>query len=95
MLTLKNSQLLQIGTSLDASTMIVTFKIFKRPKNREDNSDFDDFLTESIAATQTFFSEIFARPKKFSRRRKILATSEQTKERTEKKVSAALPVDEI
>ena len=23
---------------------------FKRPKNREDSSDFDDFLTESIAA---------------------------------------------
>ena len=25
-------------------------KIFKRPKNREDGSDFDDFLTESIVS---------------------------------------------
>ena len=27
-------------------------KIFKRPKNREDGSDFDDFRTKNIAATQ-------------------------------------------
>ena len=27
-------------------------KIFKRPKNREDGSDFDDFRTKKIAATQ-------------------------------------------
>ena len=38
-------------------------KIFKRPKNREDGSDFDDFLMKSIATTQTFFSKIFASPK--------------------------------
>ena len=30
-------------------------KIFKRPKNREDGSDFDDFWTKSIAATQPIF----------------------------------------
>ena len=34
---------------------------FKRPKNREDGSDLDDFLTESIASMQTIISEIFAR----------------------------------
>ena len=27
-------------------------KIFKRPKNREDGSDFDDFPTKKIAALQ-------------------------------------------
>ena len=44
---------------------------FKRLKNREDSSDFDDFFwTESIATTRTFISNIFA-PPKFSRRRKI------------------------
>ena len=33
-------------------------KIFKRPKNREDGSDFDDFWTESIVSTQSIFSKI-------------------------------------
>ena len=32
-------------------------KIFKRPKNREDGSDFDDFWTESIVSTQSIFSK--------------------------------------
>ena len=36
-------------------------KIFKRPKNREDGSDFDDFWTESIVSTQSIFSKIFER----------------------------------
>ena len=30
-------------------------KIFKRPKNREDGSDFDDFWTKSIAAMLPIF----------------------------------------
>ena len=30
-------------------------KIFKRPKNREDGSDFDDFRTKSIAPTRPIF----------------------------------------
>ena len=55
-------------------------------KNRENGSDFDDSWTESILSTRTFFFKIFARSKKFSRRRKILATSKQTKERTINKV---------
>ena len=38
-------------------------KIFKRPKNREDGSDFDDFWTESIVSTQSIFSKIFERTK--------------------------------
>ena len=40
-----------------------------RLKNREDGSDFDDFLTKSIASPRTFFLKIFAPPKIFSRRR--------------------------
>ena len=30
-------------------------KIFKRLKNREDGSDFDDFWTESIVSTKSIF----------------------------------------
>ena len=33
-------------------------KIFKRPKNREDGSNCDDFWTESIVSTQSIFSKI-------------------------------------
>ena len=43
---------------------------FEWLKNREDSSDFDDFLTKMIASTRSIFSKIFARPKNFSRRRK-------------------------
>ena len=43
---------------------------FERLKNREDTSDFDDFLMKTIASTRSIFSKIFARPKNFSRRRK-------------------------
>ena len=32
---------------------------FKRPKNREDSSDLDENLTESIAAMRSIISEIF------------------------------------
>ena len=32
-------------------------KIFKRPKNREDGSDLDENLTESIAAMKTIISK--------------------------------------
>ena len=42
---------------------------FEWPKNREDHSDFDDFLTELIVLTRSTFSKFFASPKKFSRRR--------------------------
>ena len=88
MITLKNSQLLQIGTSLVSRRPSRPCKIFKRPENREDSSDFDDFLMKTIATTQTFFSDIFDSPK-FSRQRKIFATSapasERVNERTKKK----------
>ena len=40
-------------------------KIFKRPKNREDGSDFDDFWTESIVSTQSIFSKIFEHRKNY------------------------------
>ena len=36
-------------------------KIFKRPKNREDGSDLDENLTESIAAMNSSISESFPR----------------------------------
>ena len=42
---------------------------FERLKNREDNSDFDDFLTKSIAATRSSFSKVVALSKNFSRTR--------------------------
>ena len=53
---------------------------FKWPKNREESSDLDDFLTESIAATRTIIFEIFARRcrqklrKSFEQLREKLAT---------------------
>ena len=40
-------------------------KIFKRPKNREDGSDFDDFLMRSIVSAQSIFSKIFERTKNY------------------------------
>ena len=49
-------------------------------KNREDGSDFDDFLRKSIVSTRSSFSKIFASSKKLSRRRKI--SNERTNERT-------------
>ena len=38
---------------------------FERLKNREDSSDFDDFLTKMIASTRSIFWKTFARPKNF------------------------------
>ena len=40
-------------------------KIFKRPKNREDGSDFDDFLTESIVSPWSIFQKFCERPKNY------------------------------
>ena len=40
-------------------------KIFKRPKNREDGSDLDDFWTESIVSAQSIFSKNFERRKNY------------------------------
>ena len=42
-------------------------KKFKRPKNREDGSDFDDFWTESIVSTQSIFSKILEQTTNFDR----------------------------
>ena len=33
------------------------YKNFKRPKNREDNSDLDDFMMETTAATRSTISK--------------------------------------
>ena len=55
-------------------------KNFKRPKNREDSSDLDDLLTESIAAMQAIIFEILVRrcrqklQKTFEKLRKKSAT---------------------
>ena len=54
--------------------MACKFSNFKQLQKREDSSDFNDFCRKTIAAAQIFFSKIFA-PPKFSRRRKICATS--------------------
>ena len=43
---------------------------FKRPKNREDGSDFDDFWTKSIASTQTKIWKIFPRRRRRRRGRR-------------------------
>ena len=40
---------------------------FKRPKNREDSSDFDDNLTESIAAQRNFHLKKFSAPLDFQK----------------------------
>ena len=58
------------------------FSIFKWLKNREDGCDFDDFWTELIAPVQTFFSQILARTKKFSRPKKFAATKKIRNART-------------
>ena len=51
-----------------------TAENFKRPKNGEDGSDFDDFWTKRIAALSAKFCKIFALSKKFSRGRKLQKT---------------------
>ena len=53
----------------DISEKLAPLKVgsanFKRPKNREDGSDFDDFWTKSIAAMQPIFWNFFDGPKNF------------------------------
>ena len=44
--------------------------IFKRPKNRQDSSDFDDFLAKIIAATRPIFWKFFERSIKTNKRTK-------------------------
>ena len=48
-----------------------SLNIFKRPKNREDGSDFDDFWTESIVSTQSILNF-----QKCSNERKIIESIE-------------------
>ena len=52
--------------SIKVTLPVIYSKIFKRPKNREDGSDFGDFLTKSIASLRTFFFKIFAPLENFS-----------------------------
>ena len=47
-------------------------------KNREDGSDFDDFLTKSIASTRSSFSKIFVSSKKKIHAGEKFRTSERT-----------------
>ena len=51
---------------------------FKRPKNLEDSSDLDDFLTESIAAMQAIIFETLAR----RRRQKLQKTFEKLRKKS-------------
>ncbi len=46
-------------------------KIFKRQKNREDGSDFNEIRTKKIAATQAVWWKIFERSKRMKSSRKI------------------------
>ncbi len=65
----------------------VNFQNFERLKNCEDNSDFDDFWTKSIASTQTFFQK-FSRCRNFFRiDEKIAANERRTNERTSERKS--------
>ena len=68
------------------------FPNFKRSKNHEDGSDFDDFWTKTIATTNFFFenfraAEIFASPKKFRDERANAHTNERTTERPSRDAS--------
>ena len=53
----------------------------KRLKNREDSSDLDDFLTESIASTQTFVSKNSRGRKKIRDDQKKITAHERSNER--------------
>ena len=54
----------RIETNIESIESKIT-KIFKRPKNREDGSDFDDFLTESIVSPWSIFQKFCERPKNY------------------------------
>ena len=51
-------------------------KIFERPKNREDSSDFDDFWTKIIAATQSNFLIFFSNEQNKERNKRTNRTDE-------------------
>ena len=65
-----SSDVVFLGSVLAPHRDVQSCKIFKRLKNREDSSDFDDFLTKSIASPRSNFSKMFAPSKKKSRQRK-------------------------
>ena len=60
-------------------------KIFKRLKNREDGSDFDDFRTKKIAATQAVWWKKIERLKRMKSSRKIRKIIEKSFEKFSKK----------
>ena len=65
--TLKATQLLQNASFLKSKNwrpnfLFASHRNFKRPKNREDSSDFDDFLTEMIATALAIIFKIFESP---------------------------------
>ena len=52
-------------------------KIFKRPKNREDGSDFDDFRTKKITGTKAVSRKQIERTKRTNSSRQIRKIIEQ------------------
>ena len=54
----------------DGQFLLFEQQNFERLKNREDGSDFDDFLTKSIATTQTKFRKKTPRRARCRRRRR-------------------------
>ena len=66
------------------------FSNFKRLKNREDSSDFNDFLTKSITAARSNSSQCFSRSKKVPcDRRASKRANRQTNERANELSSEA------
>ena len=63
------------------------FSNFKRLKNREDGSDFHDFLTKTIAATPIFFSKSSRRRNFHIAEKLCRRTSERTYEQTNERPS--------
>ena len=54
---------------------------FKRLKNREDSSDFDDFWTESLALTRTFFCISASSGRSFVVRRDFFSSTRKFRRR--------------
>ena len=75
-----------ISDNLYLPNVLLERKIFKRPKNREDGSDFHDFRTKSIAATQAFFAKFFERASE----RRNETSSEKTSKNFAKTSSAVV-----
>ena len=69
--TLHTTHLQFISFAIHLARLPKPIKIFKRPKNREDSSDFDDFRTKRIVSAPPISGKIFERTKRTKSFRKI------------------------